>query len=271
MTSRARPRKQQVRDVGARDQEDHGDDRHDREQRLLVLARERRWSVGRRSCVEWLREISSTARQPASPAVSSPRAAAAGRRAALRFPDRRTVPVFSRAITRSHHQDRWSSALSAVPRISGSSPSGSATSYGRPWSSPVNSGGVTPITVSVTRFSTSGFPTTSAAPRKCRCQKRVAHDDDRAVLPTASLIVRLRERAAENRRDAEDVEEAAAGEDAVGVLGLAAVGEVVSRAAVRERPVKELPIAPPQLFPERIRPRRPLRVRPAAARAAGVP
>ena len=51
--------------------------------------------------------------------------------------------------------------------------------------------------------------------------ERVAHDDDRAVLPTASLIVRGRERAAENRRDAEDVEEAAAGQNPVDVFGLA--------------------------------------------------
>ena len=87
--------------------------------------------------------------------------------------------------------------------------------------------------------------------------ERVAHDGDRAILSTASLIVRGRERAAENRRDTEDIEEAAAGQNPVDVFGLATVGEVVSLAAERERTVKELRIAPPELFPERVRPRRP--------------
>jgi hypothetical protein len=49
----------------------------------------------------------------------------------------------SRTITFSHQFERRSSAVS-FPRISGSVPSGMATSYARPTSDPKNAGGVTP-------------------------------------------------------------------------------------------------------------------------------
>jgi hypothetical protein len=79
-------------------------------------------------------------------------------------------PGFSRTIDCSHQVERRSRLLS-LPRMSGSVPSGMATSNWRPTSVPKKSGGVTPTIVKGTRSTVIDLPMTFAAPPKRRCQK----------------------------------------------------------------------------------------------------
>ena len=73
-------------------------------------------------------------------------------------------------MTFSHQFERRSSDDS-LPRMSGSVPSGIATSNVRPTSTPKKSGGVTPTIVNGTRSTVSDRPIASAAPPNRRCQK----------------------------------------------------------------------------------------------------
>jgi hypothetical protein len=69
----------------------------------------------------------------------------------------------------SHHDDRRS-RFDSLPRISGSVPSGIATSKARPISDPKNSGGMMPTIVNGTRSTAIDCPTALAAAPKRRCQ-----------------------------------------------------------------------------------------------------
>ena len=150
----------------------------------------------------------------------------------------------------SHQFDRRSSADS-FPRMSGSVPIGIATSNVRPTSVPKNSGGVTPTTVKGTR-SMIDRPTDSVCGAAEALLPEVVTDDRyRTVRSAAAPIVVLRERAAEQRSDAENIEVTAAGPYAVHELGLTSLREVEAgwRGGHRSFP-ERLPLT--DLFPDGI-------------------
>jgi hypothetical protein len=76
-----------------------------------------------------------------------------------------------------------------------------------------------------------------------------------AVRTAAAYVIDARERTADERLDAEDVEEPAARERAVRELALAAHRQVEARAGPGERAVEQLVLPIADLFPDRIRPR----------------
>ncbi len=115
---------------------------------------------------EFLSELRRTRLLPAS--SGRPRESAAARRAAWRSPRRATAGLQAQHDGQPRRSVGGRASVS-LPRISGSAPSGTATSNVRPTSAPKNSGGVTPTIVNGTRSMTSGVPMTSAAPPKRRC------------------------------------------------------------------------------------------------------
>ena len=91
--------------------------------------------------------------------------------------------------------------------MSGSVPIGIATSNVRPTSAPKNPAAATPTIVNGTRSTVSERPIDVGGAAEPALPEAVADDGDRPVRPAAAPIVRLGERAAEQRRHAEHVED----------------------------------------------------------------
>ena len=138
-------------------------------------------------------------------------------------------------MTVSHQVDRASSHDS-LPRTSGSTPIGTATSKARPTSGPKKSGPVTPMIVNRDSFEIEPLADRVGRAAELPLPEAVADDRDRAIRSAAARVVGWRERAAEHRRHAERVEHAAARPEAVHELRLAAGREVEPLVAPRERP-----------------------------------
>ena len=120
-------------------------------------------------------------------------------------------PGASRPKTRSHHVLRRSSELSA-PRMIGSVPSGTATSNVRPTSTPKKSGGDTPTTVNAWPSSVDRFARAPADRRRTPAARSRDSAPRRGRPSRLPHVVVCGEGAADDGRDAEHVEEAAADE-----------------------------------------------------------
>ncbi len=158
-------------------------------------------------------------------------------------------------MTSSHHVDRWSSMLAEPPRRTTVADTGMMIVGG-----PADFRSHEPRRQDADDREGLALQRDRLADRVGRAAEAllpevVADHRHGPVRAATACVVRLRERAADERLDAEDVEEPAACVGAVRELALAAHRQVEARAAPGERAVEQLVLPIADLLPDRIRPR----------------